>query len=389
MSGNLRTIPAEPQALISLSIDGMAARYLGPYGNTAVATPGINRLASQAILFENSWARSCNGTIPAAWGWDALDELMRRSDKRSGRPARWLLITDDREVAAWGQGKFDEVISLHDPLPNQLAVDVAETCLARFFGEALSYVDAIAPGDFLLLHSRGLRFPWDAPFDYRLATCGEGDPEPPRELEFPLGHYAEVDPDQRLGWQQAYLGQLSALDECLDLFADCLQASSLPILWALSSPLSFPLGEHGFLGVHPDCVYDDALHVPLLVGDPRCPESARVPTLVHADRWIEIMSEALAGKQPPHYPILPDREREWLISSSVSALLPRAKRTHGWKVIERADGIQELYVKPDDRWEKNDVAVRCRTILPLFETLSLNQRTADDQLPNELHRPVQ
>lgn len=375
--------------MISLSIDGLAARYLGPYGNTSVATPGINRLASQAILFENAWARSSNGTTPTAWGWDALEELMQRSDETPGGSARWLLITDDREVADWGEAMFDDVISLHSPRPTQLAVDVAETCLARFFGEALNFVDAIEPGDFLLLHSRGLRFPWDAPFDYRLANCGEGDPEPPRELEFPMGHYAEVDPDQLLGWQQAYLAQLSALDECLDLFADRLEASSLPILWALSSPLSFPLGEHGFLGVHPDCVYDDALHVPLLVGDPRCPESARVPTLVYVDRWIEIMSEALTGKEQPHYPILPDREREWLISSSVSALLPRAMRTHAWKVIERADGGQELYVKPDDRWEKNDVASRCRSILPHFETLSQNQRTAGYQLPDELHRPVQ
>ena len=51
-------------------------------------------------------------------------------------------------------------------------------------------------------------------------------------------------------------------------------------------------------------------------------------------------------------------------------------QTHAWKLIKKtsADGLSngdqlELYAKPDDRWEVNDVSRRCPKIVEALETL--------------------
>ena len=36
-----------------------------------------------------------------------------------------------------------------------------------------------------------------------------------------------------------------------------------------------------------------------------------------------------------------------------------ALRTPAWLLVRRQDGQRELFAKPDDRWEANEVANRC------------------------------
>ena len=55
----------------------------------------------------------------------------------------------------------------------------------------------------------------------------------------------------------------------------------------------------------------------------------------------------------------PVRDRACLISPSGDQ---RAIRTPAWYLRVPAGGAAELYAKPDDRWEANDVAVRCGSV---------------------------
>lgn len=376
-------------AVVVLSIDGLGARYLGPYGNTSLNTPGFNRLASQGVLFENVWASTNHGDNPRSWYWDLLLHHSPLQNVLQGPPfpevQRWTAVLDEEVIADCCENYFEEVIRVPRLEPSAPAGSLEETQLATFFAVALERLQQVEPGDFLLLHSRGLTFPWDAPLAYREALRGEGDPPPPTEVSYGLGYYPEVDPDVLLGWQQAYGAQVMVLDELLEHFADQLQELDHPVAWVLTSPRGFPLGEHGFLGPSADCWYDEAMHVPLLLGDPRIKEPARVPTLIEAKCWMDFVQEIWMKRTETNYPILPNREEEVLFGDFSTGVV----RTHSWKFIRNPDGQCELYVKPDDRWEKNNVADRCRDLLPLFDDLDGKMSVPGSKLPPELSRAVQ
>ncbi len=354
---------------VVLSIDGLGARYLGPYGNTSMITPGFNRLASRSMLFETALARVAGGDGPEAWGWDRLGSGLIEDPKEESHCVRSILVTDSIQVSQWGADRFDQVVEVSSSEPTAPASEIAETRLARFFAEAIERILQLDDGELLVLHTSGLLFPWDAPYELREALQGDDDPPPPREMTFESGLYPDIDPDELLGWQQAYGAQIAALDQCIELICDVLDRLAIQPLVCVCSPQGFPIGEHGFLGAHPDCLYDDALHVPLFVRGPTIDAaSTRVLSLVYADHWTSIVNGWMLGRELPRPLILPQKGNEWLICASANNSPVKAVRTHAWKFLFQPPGPNELFAKPDDRWEKNDVADRCHEAIELLET---------------------
>ena len=375
----------EHRTAVVLSIDGLGARYLGPYGNTSMHTPGFNRLASRAMLFETALARIAGGDGPDFWGWESLGGTLGNSNAENA----WrhsILVTDAAHVSAWGEGRFDQIVEVDDFVPATAATEIAETRLARFFADAIERVQQLEVGDFLLLHTSGLLFPWDAPYELRQTLQGDDDPPPPNELTFETGFHTEIDPDELLGWQQAYGAQIAALDACIELFCEALDRLVIRPLVCVCSPQAFPIGEHGFLGARPDCLYDDALHVPLFISDPTHGSiSTRVLPLTYADKWTEIVSDWLSGLPLQQNSILPRKANEWLICKSATFPDSRTVRTHAWKLLLQPPKASELFGKPDDRWEKNDVADRCHEVVELLETMALDARSDEPiDLPSTL-----
>jgi hypothetical protein len=356
------------RSAVVLSIDGLGARYLGPYGNTSMTTPGFNRLASRSMLFETALARVAGGEGPDAWGWDRLGNEAIQQAANGNPGARSILVTDSTTVGDWGADRFDEVIEIPTNETIAAASEVAETRLARFFAEAIERILQLDEGELLVLHTSGLLFPWDAPYEFREALQGEDDPPPPRELSFETGRFQEIDPDELLGWQQAYGAQIAALDHCIELFCDVMARLAIQPLVCVCSPQAFPIGEHGFLGTHPECLYDDALHVPMFIYNPTIGAvSSRVSSLTYADHWTTCVNEWMLGKELPRPEILPRKEFEWLTCTSANSSNAKALRTHAWKFLFQPPRPHELFAKPDDRWEKNDVADRCHEVVELLE----------------------
>ena len=108
--------------------------------------------------------------------------------------------------------------------------------------------------------------------------------------------------------------------------------------------------------------------------------AARSHALVHPAVIAEPLAAYLLGDSPrlsawldQYVDQLASREREWLaLSSSHWGVF----QTHAWKLIrtkQEQDPLGErleLYVKPDDRWEVNDVARRCPgVVMQLVELL--------------------
>jgi hypothetical protein len=204
---------------------------------------------------------------------------------------------------------------------------------------------------------------WDAPFSLRQQFADEDDPPPPDFVMPPQFQLPPLrDPDMELGIVHAYAGQVALLDLCLGALLDAMDDHPLgdQTLLAFSSPRGYPLGEHGQVGPA-DALYGELLHVPLMVRYPRTKGApARVsdmaqPADLHriVQSWLGNLSDAPPAVQ----------------TAGAIGQGERAIRTPAWFLRETHVGGQrlyELFAKPDDRWEVNEISSRAGEIVQLM-----------------------
>ncbi len=421
-----------PSAVI-LVIDQLSAAMLGPYGNTMIETSNFNRLAAQSLLFDFAFVNS----MDLVEGYDALwttkpvldwqfDNLIDCHALDSGRNAAepieheelatagggspslierfaaggvaTVLITDDPIVAEHAKANFDRVIVVPQVVASRSARRSSATQLATFFAQATAWIaGALEPGQICWLHSRGLSGAWDAPYDWRQQFAGEDDPDPPTFVEPPAEWIdpSVLDPDRLLGWQQAAAAQVLLIDECLGVLLDELDSSPIAsaLLFGITSTRGCGLGEHGLVGVGLQ-LYEESVHVPLLV---RLPDLAghrgrrvgRSGALMQIDELSELLTTwllrdptALQEMLDPIDQVLPGRNNECVVISSNEQ---ESLQTHAWKLIRSKMGGVQLYAKPDDRCEVNNIGDRCPEVVEKM-LLALDRRLTGEQvlLSNEL-----
>jgi hypothetical protein len=219
---------------------------------------------------------------------------------------------------------------------------------------------------------------WDAPLPLRQSYCEPGDPPPPESADVPDRTLpADHDPDELLGVVQSYAGQMSLLDTCLDAFLGFLDG--LPayreMLLAVISARGFPLGEHGRVGPCDAALFGELVQVPWMM---RLPDGAGAAARSQAlaepsDLWATLLDWwglGSAAASPTAETLLPlvrqevplRRDRLCVVGHGAQ----RAIRTPAWYL--RAGGQPQLYAKPDDRWEINDVVSRCPDIVEQLQT---------------------
>jgi len=422
---------------ICLLVDRLQAGHLGAYGNCWIETPAIDRLASQAFLFDHALIDSPKLELlyRSYWqGWHALGPpppedrptlpvLLRDAEINT------TLLTDDRTVAEHPlAAEFDELIEL-DPPPNRQprpsgrgygpAPEIDETHLARCFAQAISWLRSAQEPFLLWCHLGGLGTAWDAPLEFRRHYWEQGDPEVPTSAEVPEKLFPEDhDPDELLGISQAYAGQVSLLDTCIAALLEFLDgdAAAAETLLVLTSARGFPLGEHRRVGPCDEALYSELVHVPLLL---RFPDGTgalgRSGALVEpADLWATLLdcfgvsddwgkveggrrkAEGETGTGSPFpLPLSPLSGLMPIVHEEVTTLRDRlciagdgperAIRTPAWYLRKggrgKAEGgppspfplspslspQPELFAKPDDRWEINNVADRCAEVAECLE----------------------
>jgi hypothetical protein len=135
------------------------------------------------------------------------------------------------------------------------------------------------------------------------------------------------------------------------------------------------LGERGALGVEPAALFEEWLHVPLVVHRPACREepcrSSQLtsPVNLHAmlSHWSAGSLELPVFGKPTAAAAASGDPARWLLFANERG--DRALRTPGWYLIrpsaaatqpegEGQDVSPLLYLKPDDRWEFNEVCDR-------------------------------
>lgn len=417
-----RTKKKMHSALI-LMIDQLSASMLGPYGNTTIETANFNRLASQAMLFDFAFADSVelSAAYDSLWSQAALTQKPLAENPSTNLLAslanagvETILITDQPELADHAGAAFDRILAFEAPPADRAATHAGETQLAHFFAQATAWLSTEwEPGQLVWLHSRGLNGAWDAPYQIRELFAGDDDPPPPRFVQPPATWIApnELDPDQILGWQQAAAAQVLLLDEYLGVLLDLIDASpnNESLMLAVAAPRGCPLGEHGLVGAGSQ-LYGESVHVPLLV---RLPDQAhfrrrrvgRSGALVQLSRLPELIGQWLNDRPENENDaalndwltaldqVLPDRASQYVLISSNEQ---ESLQTHAWKLIRSKMGGVELFAKPDDRCEVNDVSDRCPEVVAamigwldqLLESRSEASSLGSISLPDELVQRV-
>jgi hypothetical protein len=408
------------ESAIILSIDRLGAGFLGPYGNTWIETPEFNRLASQSLLCEHMLADSphleslfhsyWSGRHAVSFSVSAAPGYIAAATQRG---LRTVLVTDEQSLLSHPLAAdfAEQVFVPVDGDPKQ-AREVEETQLARLFEEALATLRELDTPFLLWIHSRGMSGAWDAPATLREQFAAEDDPLPGEFITPPEKRLTEaIDPDELLKLTHAYAGQVAIVDLCLGALLAAADEHPLAArtLLAVTSPRGYPLGEHGRIGPCDNALYGELLQTPLLVRIPggnaalvRSQQLVQPSDLGQLLRDIFTTSEATADS-----PLVVGRLLSMILdrpqtSPEITVAIAagqRAIRTPAWFQREsEMDGQSqfELFAKPDDRWEVNEIASRAADIVAELSdvldqlTAAANHRENDPRalaLPDSLTSP--
>jgi len=376
----------EPKSAVCLVIDWLGVGFLGPYGNCWVATPAMDRLAAESTVFDQCLVEGPNLEDFYRACWQGLHPWTQAAPARSlatlldeaSVPA--VLLTDDPQVAALRLAEnFHQVITLPAPAAEKPAENPDETHFAEAFGRLFACLEQLRPPLLVWCHLGALGRCWDAPLSLREQYREEGDPEPYPGTSVPtLLADKPLQLDELLPIMQAYAGQVSVLDACIGALCEAL--AELPcgpsVLLAMLSPRGMPLGEHGCIGPTGDALYSERVHVPLLLRfadgtgmTVRCGRLVQPGDLFTTlCQWWHLPLPDSIGPYSSLLPLVQEEDVCWRDRVVVVGDAQQAIRTPAWYLRQYGEQQQmELFVKPDDRWDQNDVADRCPE---LVETLT-------------------
>ena len=367
---------------ICLVIDRWHLGHIGAYGNTWIETPSLDRLACESFLFdqamtvglemEDFYAAAWQGRHPLLTG-DQRPETTDFVQRLADGPVHSTLLTDTPELAGHRLvASFDEIVEFEPPERIEPADDVGQTHLARCFAQLIDYLGSTEKRPFMTwVHLSSMGTCWDAPHAFRAGYAEPGDPEPARGAKVP--HFVlpkDYDPDLLLAIMQAYAGQATLLDICLGALVEAIDECAGETMLAVCAARGFPLGEHGRVGVVDETLHAESVHIPMMVrfpgglGAARRSQALVTPADLRAtllDLWsLDELPGITCGKSL--MPIVrgeAEAIRDRLLLSAPDG--QSAVRTPAW-YMRLADEPQ-LYVKPDDRWEVNDVADRCAEVV--------------------------
>ena len=322
-----------------------AALHLGfvsCYGNDWVATPNLDRLAAEGVVFDQHLADAPEPYSAAAW---------------------W------QRSAVTGMYPFANAA-----VPDAAIHYVTIPGLGDFATRALDALHADAP--VVWIDGPSLAPPWRLPEDL-LTVYADDEDQDAAALADPavgLGELAVAELDQL---QSAYAAVLTFFDAQLGRIVDQLrERGDLDrILVCITASCGLPLGEHGMTGIHRAWLHDECVHVPLMLRLPAAEHGGtRIAALTQpvdlAPTFTEFLGTAcpevhgrslwslVRGAMDEVRPYAASGLRigdseEWLLRTPERALLVPIQVPTG----DPPRGVQ-MYVKPDDRWEVNDLAQR-------------------------------
>ncbi|MCS6849759.1 MAG: sulfatase-like hydrolase/transferase [Gemmataceae bacterium] len=325
-----------------MRVHGLHLAFLGCYGNDWVATPTIDRLAAEGIVFDQHLADSLAPGPPTIW---------------TGR------YRFDFAHATGGVG------GMTPRLLRRLLQAGIPVCCARVTVADLSSTAELFPksDQTLLWLETSLTLPQP---DSGIGNDPSSGPDVPSPVmaEQPrrVGDGEETDPLRRL--QESYAAVVREFDAALAGLVETLHRRCGDTIWVVVTAASgLGLGEHGFFFDERPWPHEELIHLALIVRRPEAQAAGwRVASLTQPIDWFPTLLELFELSPVPSQgqSLLPLLQGEEVAvrDLAVTALgrggeIEWAVRTSDWALIlpVRSDRRPQLYVKPEDRWEVNDV----------------------------------
>ena len=335
---------------IIINLGGLNVARLGCYGNGEIETPCLDRLAAEGFVFDQAFADSpCPAAARRAW-WTARHQFFEAPGQA-------------------GAGiSTDQAGSRDQCLLRLLRSNEIQTVLARDTA-------GLCPGE----------IPEQTGFG-RIIELQPGPPDSAKRVFESAKQWLECEADEGPnlvfldcwgvhpptgpGLDQAQT--VEYFDEQLGSFVDRLRALKGwgNALLVVTSDFGEPISPNE-PGADVPALGEERVHVPLMLHWPEQAEPAsRSPALVQAVDLMPTLSEAFGVAVPPSVhgrsllPLVRFEQRK-LREHVCTGVTDRewAIRTTEWHLIvpqsnpnDVPPGDPRLYVMPDDRWQRNDVA---------------------------------
>jgi arylsulfatase A-like enzyme len=360
-----------------LSVAGLRLDCLGCYGSDWVDTPNLDRLAAASVVFDQHFAENPDHDgAYRAWLAGEGNLVQRLSavgigtrlvcDKAVPPPA---VFTDGFQKARFVQGGAKQGARQESVLD---AARKAAGSLARR-EKALLCVDVPTllppwsiPEEFLDLYFPAESESTEEEVGKKDALVPWTEPLPPT--------VAGDDEATLLRLRRTYAAAVSHFDAHFGLLLDSLEEEEGAQDWMviLTAPYGLPLGDHGIAGSCRPLLHEELVHLPLLVRLPGAAEAGRrVYCLTQTSDLAATLLDAIGLPVSSMYgrSLLPlcRGEANSIRAEAYSKLRTAtaeewALRTSEWAFLlpvnvstEDPSRGPQLYVKPDDRFEVNNV----------------------------------
>jgi arylsulfatase A-like enzyme len=378
---------------------GLQLGALGCYGNQWIDTPALDTLAAEGAVFDQHFADNADlAGARRAWRSGRYRFPPHRSPaKTDGQPDLLIVLRqkgihtcwiadDSRASPSEFADGWDEVVRVaagEEELPLDATLEAVGAALERLEKRDnwLLWIDLAT-----------LLPPWNVPAEileaYFSEEMEEGQEEPEEAgedveeesealtpiSEHPPGPIDREDDYLYLSLQTSYAAAVSYVDTALGQLLEALGGleGGDEILLVVTTDSGQNLGEHGIVGICRPWLHDELIHLPLLLRLPGGAEAGRrVAALTQAVDLAPTLAEwfqaPLAGVHGHSLLPLSRGEVESIRPHAVAGLqlgeaIEYALRTPEWAFLLPVNPSAEddargprLYVKPDDRWEVNNV----------------------------------
>ncbi len=324
--------------IVVIEAIGLHLGFLGCYGNDWVATPNLDRLAAEGVVFD--WHFADQPDLPGTMPWA------------------------ERSVGTGCYARPGQA-----PIMASTSVPRVVRCakLTTFADRAL---EAIGADDaWLWIEGPSLLPPWQLEEEMLEAYFDEDD------IEDGLASWCDPPLDcvnltdaEIVRLQNTYAAAVTVFDAHLGDLMEQLGGRD-DLLLCVTARAGLPLGEHDMIGAPAPRLHDELVHVPLILRLPGGAEAGvRIAALTQPVDLTPTFLEALGHTSAPAHghslwPLIRG-EIETVRPYAVSMLRVGAEESWLMRTLDRAlhlpigkpnEMAAQIFIKPEDRWEVNDL----------------------------------
>lgn len=386
----IEALTANGTNVILISLDTLRADHLGCYGYHRETSPSIDEFARDSVLFKKAIAHAPS-TLPSHAS--ILTSLIPQHHgasfgKRIPLAESVLTLPEYLQQADYATASYNEGGQLAPETGIDQGFDTYEVVAGGFqpvVDKAISWLESNAGNNFFLfLHSYEVHHPY-TPLAADLATMEDsyaGDL--PSSISIDLLRaindgeieMSETDIDHIVS---AYDAEIRSADRAFRRLREYLQEAGLydEILIVLTSDHGEEFNEHGMIGWHSHTLFDELLHVPLIVKLPLMDKAGSV--IETPVRGIDVAPTIIQQAGLPGPPVFEGRDLFSPLRGESptavgmmdgnSAVLPSSLRSATWKWIQGEPGraAGRLFDLSADPSETVDVSAERQKLAREFE----------------------